>query len=199
MSCWRLHLLLLANLFYYQVFKADALANDNRNARTIIKEYSIERGRMVVGTGDDEVVVAESVRTDDALEYLRKYPEGRKYAFITGFYSFVFGRDLAEQVFNDFLIGKAPEQFAQNLEQLLTAEDQPGGTLQLTIDPRVQSAAIEGWASARAPWSRSIRRPGRCWPRPRSPATTRTRCPATTASRSPGPGTSWRTTRTSRG
>jgi len=135
--------LLLGNLFYYQVVRADAYANDNRNARTIIKEYSIERGRMVVGSGKDEVVVAESVPTDDALEYLRKYPEGRKYAFITGFYSFVFGRDLAEQAFNNYLIGRAPEQFAQNLEQLLTAEAQPGGTLQLTIDPQVQAVAAE--------------------------------------------------------
>ena len=135
--------LLLGNLFYYQVWRADALANDNRNARTIIKEYSIERGRMVVGSGKNQVVVAESVPTNDPLKYLRKYPQGRAYGFVTGFYSFVFGRDLAEQAFNDYLIGQAPEQFAQNLEQLLTAENQPGGTLQLTIDPVVQAAAIE--------------------------------------------------------
>jgi peptidoglycan glycosyltransferase len=136
--------LLLANLLYYQVIRADALANDNRNARTIIKEYSIERGRMIAGSGDEQVVVAESVATDDALRYLRRYPEGRAYSFVTGFYSFVFGRHLAEASFNDFLIGQAPEQFAQNLEQLLTAEARPGGTLQLTIDPRVQAAAIAG-------------------------------------------------------
>jgi penicillin-binding protein A len=136
-------LVLLANLFYYQFIRADALANDNRNARTIIKEYSIERGRMVVGSGRDEVVVAESVATDDALKYLRRYPQGRRYSFVTGFYSFVFGRDLAEQAFNEYLIGQAPEQFAQNIQQLLTAEDQPGGTLQLTIDPATQAAAAE--------------------------------------------------------
>ncbi|HKF00070.1 MAG TPA: penicillin-binding transpeptidase domain-containing protein [Actinomycetes bacterium] len=137
-----LFLLLMGNLVYWQVVRADQLSNDPRNTRTIIKEYSIQRGRMIAhGADGKDVVVAESVPTDDALKYLRKYPQGRRYGFVTGYYSLVFGRSLAEAVFNQFLIGQAPEQFAQNLVQLVSAEDKPGGNLVLTIDPKVQAAA----------------------------------------------------------
>jgi penicillin-binding protein A len=60
---------------------------------------------------------------------------------VTGFYSLVFGRTLAEQEFNSYLLGKAPEQFAQNVTDLLTARSSPGGTLVLTLDRATQQAA----------------------------------------------------------
>jgi peptidoglycan glycosyltransferase len=134
--------LLMGNLFYWQAVEADKLSNDPRNTRTLIKEYSLERGRMFVGSG--EKVVAESTPTDDTLKFLRRYPEGRKYGFVTGYYSLVFGATRAERTFNQFLIGSAPEQFASNLADLVTAEDRPGGSLVLTLDPDVQQAAIDG-------------------------------------------------------
>jgi peptidoglycan glycosyltransferase len=46
-----------------------------------------------------------------------------------------------EQQFNSFLLGKAPEQFAQNVTDLLTARSSPGGTLVLTLDRATQRAA----------------------------------------------------------
>jgi penicillin-binding protein A len=135
--------LLMGNLFYWQVVRADGLADDPRNTRTLIKEYSTERGRIVLASKDgrQEVVLAESVPTDDALKYLRRYPQGRRYGFVTGFYSLVFGRSLAEQTFNELLTGQAPEQFADNLVDLISAKDRPGGTLELTLDPEAQQAA----------------------------------------------------------
>jgi peptidoglycan glycosyltransferase len=60
---------------------------------------------------------------------------------ITGFYSLVFGRTLVEQEFNSYLLGRAPEQFAQNVTDLLTARSSPGGTLVLTLDRATQAAA----------------------------------------------------------
>jgi len=128
---------LLAAPFYWQVVAADRLTDDPRNARTLIKEYSIQRGKMVV-SGEP---VAESVATNDKLKYKRVYPQGPRYGMVTGFYSLVFGRTLAEERFNSFLLGQAPEQFAQNLSDLLTANDTPGGTLTLTLDPAAQEAA----------------------------------------------------------
>jgi peptidoglycan glycosyltransferase len=130
---------LLAAPFYWQVVAADRLTNDPRNARTLIKEYSIQRGKMVVG-GEP---VAESVPTGDRLKYRRVYPQGPRYGMVTGFYSLVFGRTLAEERFNSYLLGQAPEQFAENLSDLLTANDTPGGTLTLTLDPLAQAAAEE--------------------------------------------------------
>jgi peptidoglycan glycosyltransferase len=134
-------LALLAAPFYWQVVAADRLANDPRNTRVLIKEYAIERGPIVLA---DRTVVAESVRSrdrNDPLEYVRRYPQGVRYGMVTGFYSLVFGRTLAEQEFNSFLLGRAPEQFAQNVTDLLTARETPGGTLVLTLDRATQQAA----------------------------------------------------------
>jgi peptidoglycan glycosyltransferase len=136
-------LLLLAAPFYWQVVAAERLANDPRNTRVLIKEYAIERGPIVLA---DRTTVAESVRSrdrNDPLEYVRRYPDGPRYGMITGFYSLVYGRTLVEQEFNSFLLGRAPEQFAQNVTDLLTARSSPGGTLVLTLDRATQAAAQE--------------------------------------------------------
>ena len=134
-------LLLLAAPFYWQVVAAERLANDPRNTRVLIKEYAIERGPIVLA---DRTPVAESVRSrdrNDPLEYVRRYPDGPRYGMITGFYSLVFSRTLVEQEFNSYLLGRAPEQFAQNVTDLLTARSSPGGTLVLTLDRATQAAA----------------------------------------------------------
>ncbi len=127
--------------FYWQVLAADRLTSDPRNARTLIKEYSIQRGKMVLVNGE---AVAESVPTPDKLKFKRVYPNGPRYGMVTGFYSLVFGRTLAEDKFNSYLTGQAPEQFAQSVTDLLTAQDTPGGTLTLTLDPAAQRAAEQG-------------------------------------------------------
>jgi peptidoglycan glycosyltransferase len=134
-------LALLAAPLYWQVLAADRLANDPRNTRVLIKEYSIERGPIVLA---DRFEVATSVRSrqrGDPLEFVRRYPEGERYGMVTGFYSLVYGRTLAEQEFNSFLLGRAPEQFGQNVTDLLTARETPGGTLVLTLDRATQEAA----------------------------------------------------------
>ena len=140
-------LALLAAPLYWQVLAADRLANDPRNTRVLIKEYGIERGEMVLRDG--RTPVAQSVRSrdrNDPLEFVRRYPDGERYGMVTGFYSLVFGRTLAEQEFNSYLLGKAPEQFAQNLSDLVTGRSSPGGTLVLTLDKATQQAAEEALA-----------------------------------------------------
>jgi penicillin-binding protein A len=132
---------LLAAPLYWQVLAAPRLTNDSRNTRVLIKEYGIERGPIVLA---DQTPVARSVRSrkrGDPLEFVREYPQGRRYGMVTGFYSLVFGRTLAEQEFNSFLLGRAPEQFGQNVTDLLTARETPGGTLVLTLDRATQAAA----------------------------------------------------------
>ena len=137
---------LLAAPLYWQVLAADRLANDSRNTRVLIKEYSIERGAIVLA---DKTEVAQSVRSrqrGDPLEFVRHYPQGERYGMVTGFYSLVFGRTLAEQEFNSFLLGRAPEQFGQNVTDLLTARETPGGTLVLTLDRTAQETAEQALA-----------------------------------------------------
>jgi penicillin-binding protein A len=133
-----LFLLMFSAPFYWQVIASDRLANDPRNARKLFKEYSLERGKMVLANGQP---VAVSVATPDRLKFQRRYPSGRSYGMVTGFYSLVFGSSLAENEFNTYLVGKAPEQFAQNLVDLFTARSSPGGTLVLTLNPIAQETA----------------------------------------------------------
>jgi penicillin-binding protein A len=133
-----LFLLMFSAPFYWQVVEGNKLANDPRNARKLFKEYSLERGKMVLPDGQP---VAISVATPDALKFKRTYPQGERYGMVTGYYSLVFGSSLAENAFNTYLVGKAPEQFAQNLVDLFTARSSPGGTLRLTLDPNTQATA----------------------------------------------------------
>ncbi|HEX3210953.1 MAG TPA: penicillin-binding protein 2 [Actinomycetota bacterium] len=132
---------LLAAPLYWQVLAADRLANDSRNTRVLIKEYSIERGPIVLANNFEVARSVRSTRRGDPLEFVREYPQGPRYGMVTGFYSLVFGRTLAEQEFNSFLLGRAPEQFGQNVTDLLTARETPGGTLVLTLDRATQAAA----------------------------------------------------------
>ncbi|HSO55075.1 MAG TPA: penicillin-binding protein 2 [Actinomycetes bacterium] len=134
---------LLAAPLYWQVLAADRLANDSRNTRVLIKEYSIERGPIVLANNFEVARSVRSTRRGDPLEFVREYPQGPRYGMVTGFYSLVFGRTLAEQEFNSFLLGRAPEQFGQNVTDLLTARETPGGTLVLTLDRATQAVAEE--------------------------------------------------------
>ncbi|MFA5786768.1 MAG: penicillin-binding protein 2 [Actinomycetota bacterium] len=130
---------LIVNVSYYQVVAAERLANDPRNRRMLVKEYSIQRGQVIAG--DRKTVLAESVPTKDRLKFLRRYPQGELYGAITGYYSFIYGSGGIEAASNSFLTGKAPEQFTRSLADLLTGREQTGDTLILTIDPKLQQAA----------------------------------------------------------
>ena len=135
--------LLFVNLNVIAVLQAEELRTDQRNARGLLAEYETPRGAMIAGQGGASVEIAGSTSTGGRLDYLREYPEGPTYAHVTGFHSFVYGRSELESSFNDFLIGSAPEAFARNIADLLAGRQRAGDTLQLTIDPRVQRAAVD--------------------------------------------------------
>ena len=128
---------LFVNLNYLQVLRADDLAADNRNTRTIIEEYRIQRGSIVVD-GDE---IARSEETDGQFKYERRYPEGPLYAHVTGFYSVVYGREELERTANSFLVGQAPEALGRNISGYLAGEERKGDDIVLTLDSAVQKAA----------------------------------------------------------
>ena len=132
---------LLLNLNYLQVVKARTLAEDPRNSRGLFREYDVERGTILVGTGQGQRPIASSQETDGALRFLRGYPEGSLYAPVTGFHSFIYGREGLERTFNDFLVGSAPETFARNLADLLAGRERIGDSVSTTIIPAAQEAA----------------------------------------------------------
>ena len=63
---------LLVQLTRIQVFQRAELNAMPGNQRTLLTEYSRERGPILV----DRAPIAESVATEDELKYLRTYPIG---------------------------------------------------------------------------------------------------------------------------
>ena len=76
--------LLLANIAYTQVIKADDYRADPNNKRTLVAEYSRQRGQITAAGG---VVLARSDPVDDQYSYQRVYPEGAAYAHPVDYYS----------------------------------------------------------------------------------------------------------------
>ncbi len=130
--------LLLANIAYTQVIKADDYRADPNNKRTLVAEYSRQRGQITAAGG---VVLARSDPTDDQFSYQRVYPGGDVYADLTGYYSMRYGPTGLERTQNDILSGESPDLFAGQLSDLITGRDPRGGNVELNIVPAVQQAA----------------------------------------------------------
>ena len=64
--------LLIVNVNYIQVVRAEKLRENSSNTRVLTEEYDRERGSIIVAGNE----IALSVPTEDRLRYLRTYPEG---------------------------------------------------------------------------------------------------------------------------
>ncbi len=135
---------LMANLTYIQVVKSADYRNDPNNRRTLLEEYSRDRGQI---TADGGVVLAQSSPSDDQYRYQRTYPGGATYANLTGYYSLRYGPTGLERLQNDLLSGDDPALWVGRLSDLITGRDPKGGNVQLSVVPAVQKAAYDGLAS----------------------------------------------------
>ncbi len=131
---------LLLNATYVQVVEAGSLNARSDNRRVLLDEYGRQRGPILVS---DNSRVAFSRKTDDQLDYLRRYPEAARYAHTTGYYSFLYGRTGVESTQNDVLSGTGPRFFVRSIVDLLTGKAPQGGSVVLTLDPRAQRAAYD--------------------------------------------------------
>ncbi|HEX6887471.1 MAG TPA: penicillin-binding transpeptidase domain-containing protein [Candidatus Nanopelagicales bacterium] len=131
---------LLVQLTRLQVLRADELNAMPGNQRTLLIEYSRERGPILV----DRAPIAESIETDDTLKYLRRYPDGAPYASATGFYSLVFGATGLEKAENAVLSGEDPRLFVDRMQQLIAGRQTQGGAVTTTLDAAAQQAAWQG-------------------------------------------------------
>jgi len=127
--------LLFVNLNWVQGYKAQSYRTDPHNARVQLSEYQRQRGSIAVSKG--QVIVAQSVPTDDELKYQRTYPLGAAYEPIIGYVPVSGLATGVERAENDFLTGNAPELFAESLLAL----DQALATILGTDEPRTASAA----------------------------------------------------------
>ena len=130
---------------WVQFVQAPSLNADQRNVRTLYREYGNARGPIVVG----DQAIATSVPIEDPFGYQRQYVNGPLYAPITGYYSVVYQRSGIEEWMNTELNGSADSLFYSRLQDLVTGRQPQGASVQLTIDPVVQQAAWDALGDQR--------------------------------------------------
>lgn len=132
-----LFLALFVNLNLVQILQGSDYRNNAGNARVHYNEYSSPRGSIEVQGRN----IAESKQTNDALKYLRTYPQGPLYAPVTGYFPFNGSATQIEAYENSILSGDSPRLFASKLGDLLTGRGLRGGSVQLTLNAQAQAAA----------------------------------------------------------
>ena len=150
LACLVLFGLLLVNVNWVQVVKAESYRDDPRNSRVLLRTYERERGPIaVLAEAGRREAVAESVPVEGPLTWLRQYPGGPAYAHVTGYYSIVYGRTGIERTQDRVLSGEDDRLFVRRLSDYVTGNEPKGGTVVLTIDPQAQSAAFRGLSGKR--------------------------------------------------
>ena len=130
LACLLLFGLLLVNVNYVQVVKAEQYRDDPRNSRVLLRTYERARGPIaVVQPGGGRSAIAQSTRTDGPLTYLRTYPGGPAYAHVTGYYSFVFGATGIERAENEVLSGEDNRLAFTRLSDVITGREVEGGSI----------------------------------------------------------------------
>jgi peptidoglycan glycosyltransferase len=133
---------LFVNLQIVQVARSKALSTDPRNQRILAKELGIKRGEILAADG---TVLAQSVATGNKnFPWRRVYPTKGLFAGITGYYtnSVFCGSAGLENSYNSYLTGELPTT-TQNFVDELLGRTNPGNTIQITIDPKMQQIAKE--------------------------------------------------------
>jgi peptidoglycan glycosyltransferase len=128
-----------------QIFSAGSLNNNSLNTRTVVRDFSQPRGSIQTSDG---VVIAESVDVDDAFERQRRYPQAELYAHLTGYFSFTFGNEGVERVYNDALTGRDRKVTLDRLGDILLDKDKTGNVT-LTVSDKLQQIASAGLAGRR--------------------------------------------------
>ena len=133
---------LIGNITYIQVIKASEYQDMPSNNHTINKARSIKRGSIITADG---LTLAESVQQADGT-YARSYPNGNLAAHVVGYYSQQYGTMGIENTQNDTLTGSKDYSSWQNALNSLAGISEPGNSVQLTIDSRIQRAAEQALA-----------------------------------------------------
>ena len=128
---------LFVQLNYLQVVRAGKLANDPRNTRVAVRDFSRPRG--VIQTADG-AVLARSVPVDDEFERVREYPEGDLFGHVTGYFSFTFGSSGVERRYAAELAGRDLDLRLERLSDVLVDRTRTGNVT-LTLSRALQQVA----------------------------------------------------------
>ncbi|MBK8868688.1 MAG: penicillin-binding protein 2 [Dermatophilaceae bacterium] len=121
-----------------QFVQAPSLRARADNRRTLLDNYSRDRGSIVL-TGDQ--AIAKSTPSPGELAFLRTYPQGELYAHVTGYYSYIYGSSALEATNDALLSGSSDALFYRRLADMLAGKQQTGASIQLTINAKAQAAA----------------------------------------------------------
>ena len=130
---------LIANLTYVQVVKAEEYQQMPNNNHTIASSAYVQRGAILTSDG---VTLAESLKQADGT-YVRTYPQGSLASHTVGYLSTQYGATGIESSMNDTLTGHADYSNWQNALYSLAGIEQPGDSVVLSLDSRIQQAAEE--------------------------------------------------------
>lgn len=128
---------LIGNLTYVQVIKAKDYQNMPINNHSLIRARYIKRGSIITSDG---VTLAESVQQSNGT-YARRYPNGDLAAHTVGYTSQQYGNSGVEATMNETLTGSKDYSSWDNAIASLSGQTQPGNSVKLTIDSRIQTAA----------------------------------------------------------
>lgn len=139
--------LLIGNLTYIQVIKADEYRNMPSNNHTIAKSAYVQRGAIITSDGQ---TLAESSQQSDGT-YQRDYPNGSVAAHTVGYISTRYGTTGIESTMNDVLTGKNDHSTLQSTLNSLAGITTPGSSVVLTLNYQMQRAvesALSGYQGA---------------------------------------------------
>jgi peptidoglycan glycosyltransferase len=128
---------LFAQLNRLQVFERSELEENPLNTRDIVRDFGEPRGDILTIDGE---IVATTVDVGGQLRRERQYPFGELFAHVTGYFSFDFGADGVERIYNDELAGQTAAQQFDSFADLFRDNDTTAD-LVLTLDATVQEAA----------------------------------------------------------
>jgi len=131
--------LLVAFTSRWTVFEASSLRENRFNARRLLEQERIDRGRILAANG---TVLARSVRGPEGV-YQRTYPTGEEFAHAVG-YSYIdpdLGQTGIERFRNSPLNGQTGDNLQSVLDQLQGKKPQ-GDDVVTTLQPAAQREAI---------------------------------------------------------
>ena len=143
--------LLFAALFIsttlIQVIFAPSINARPDNRRTLLDNYSRQRGAILVG---DQAVAVSQPTPNEEIKYLRSYPQPLPYSHVTGYFSYTYGAGGGlEGAADDLLSGSSSQFFYTRVTDLLTGKQPVGATVQATINPKAQDAADKALGNQR--------------------------------------------------
>ncbi|SPT54382.1 Penicillin-binding protein A [Actinomyces bovis] len=120
------------------------LRQDPRNPRILIERYSRPRGSIVARGSDGATVTLASSTKDENGYYTRSYADGPLYSHVTGYISMTQQASTGlEQTEDSVLTGRAQSLWWSRLRDAIRNQNQRGGSIETTIDPKIQKAAQE--------------------------------------------------------